>query len=388
MGEAMNNLRKFTIAYILYGSFWWGAIGPLYYLARGLSMEQLYLLVAVYGFFVVLLEFPTGVLADRFSRQWSVTIGTLLSAGGLFLTALPGGFYFYLLIKILMAIGTSMVSGSNTALLHNISEDFKTDYARVKKYNYFSLFFFLNAGAWLYVVSPGLPFVLNGVSMLLAGVLYSQLKIKTSFQKDRNDTNKIKDNVYDLAGRSLGQVLRKKMLRKIVVLSAFFTGVFLNIKWFISPLLSESGFSAKEIGLVMSVGMLLMGFGAWLREFNRKWKLQYDLLIIVMVLGVVGFVYNKIILIFLFLLLFLVRSSFKIEMTFLVNKYVDERVRASVLSVENLISRLLSTVFIFSAGYVIGWWSFKGFSVFTVIWLMVAVSYFYFNKSLSKLLKQ
>ncbi len=377
----MTNLRKFTIAYILYGSFWWGAIGPLYFLWRGLSMEELYALVAVYSLAVVLAEFPTGVLADRFSRKWSVIFGVFLLSIGNFLTALPGDFHYYLTIKIFMAIGTGMVSGSDVALLYGISDNFKRDYAKLKKYNFFFLFFFINAGTLAYRFLPWLPFVLSALSMLVAVFFYWGIKVKEREINKEEGDDVVNDNVYKLAIKSIREISKKKILRKIVILSTFFTGAFLNIKWFMAPLLDNNGIAVEEVGFIMSLGMVIMGGSAWIKEREIYWGLKYDILILLVVFGLLGFVNGRFMLLVLFALLFFARASFKIEIANMINKHIHKKIRSSVLSLENLISRFLAGLFIFFAGYIVGLWSFQGFSVFAVAWLLVAVSYFYFNKT-------
>jgi DHA3 family tetracycline resistance protein-like MFS transporter len=78
---------------------------------------QLILLGVVHEATVFLLEIPTGVVADTYSRKWSVVIG-LLVTGVAF--ALEGAFALYatvMLAQILHGVGFTFYSGANDAWL-------------------------------------------------------------------------------------------------------------------------------------------------------------------------------------------------------------------------------------------------------------------------------
>jgi acid phosphatase family membrane protein YuiD len=51
---------------------------------------------------------------------------------GMLLATFQLSILFYYLIMVIIALGVSLVSGSNTALLHKLSDDFKKDSASLK----------------------------------------------------------------------------------------------------------------------------------------------------------------------------------------------------------------------------------------------------------------
>lgn len=57
---------------------WWMAVGPLYFMTRGLTIEQVYYMIAAFSVAMVIFEFPTGVIADRFSHKKSVVLGGVI----------------------------------------------------------------------------------------------------------------------------------------------------------------------------------------------------------------------------------------------------------------------------------------------------------------------
>ena len=73
------NMSRSTHLSILYGAFHGsrmliGAINSLYLLSTGIKLPQLAILQIVYSLTVLFMEFPTGILADTYSRKISVLI--------------------------------------------------------------------------------------------------------------------------------------------------------------------------------------------------------------------------------------------------------------------------------------------------------------------------
>lgn len=95
-------------------------IYPVYMLmfqAKGLSLTQISFLLAIWSLSVVLLEIPTGVLADHWSRKNMLIIGGLCKALGYITWFFSEGFTLFALGFILWGISESFCSGSEESLL-------------------------------------------------------------------------------------------------------------------------------------------------------------------------------------------------------------------------------------------------------------------------------
>lgn len=86
----------------------WG-IFPLFYSAFGLGLDRIGLLKAIYPITQGLLQIATGPLSDRWGRKGLIVAGMWVQAGGLFLTAVTGDFWWWLVGSLLLGIGTAMV---------------------------------------------------------------------------------------------------------------------------------------------------------------------------------------------------------------------------------------------------------------------------------------
>jgi len=91
----------------------------LFYSDNGLDSYHVYLLQAAYSMAVVVFEIPSGYLADIVGRRTTLIWGTVLGAAGFCLLSLSHEFTTFLLAEIILGVGGSLISGSDSALLYD-----------------------------------------------------------------------------------------------------------------------------------------------------------------------------------------------------------------------------------------------------------------------------
>lgn len=95
-------------------------IYPIYLLlfeSRGLSLSQISLLLIIWSFPSIILEIPTGLLGDRFSRKYMIALGGFLKAAAYFIWIFAEGFWTFAVGFILWGISGAFRSGAEEALL-------------------------------------------------------------------------------------------------------------------------------------------------------------------------------------------------------------------------------------------------------------------------------
>ena len=88
-------------------------------LARGLTLVQISLIESIMIFTIFLMEVPTGVLADRVGRKWSIFASTLLLMSGEFIFIFARSFEWYVFIALLTGTGFAFASGAVEALVYD-----------------------------------------------------------------------------------------------------------------------------------------------------------------------------------------------------------------------------------------------------------------------------
>jgi MFS family permease len=113
------NVWKFYLYKLLWGLGMGLAIPVLvlYYLDRGVSLLGFMILMTILNLSTFIFEVPTGVVADKFSRKWSVCSGSALMVVSVVMMLTTTNYGLLALGFLCWGIGQSLVSGADSALL-------------------------------------------------------------------------------------------------------------------------------------------------------------------------------------------------------------------------------------------------------------------------------
>lgn len=101
----------------LFDSIMFVVITVFYYTVVGLNPLQLVLVGTVLEGSILLFEVPTGVVADTYSRRFSVILGTFILGAGFIVTGLARSFEIILLAQVICGLGYTFLSGATDAWL-------------------------------------------------------------------------------------------------------------------------------------------------------------------------------------------------------------------------------------------------------------------------------
>lgn len=108
--------------YLIKLSKWFMLIMPvvaLFYTENGLDEFDIYLLQAIYSLGVAFMEIPSGYMADIIGRKKSLVLGAFLGTLGFVLYSVSASFNQFLVAEIILGLGASFISGSDSALLYD-----------------------------------------------------------------------------------------------------------------------------------------------------------------------------------------------------------------------------------------------------------------------------
>ena len=101
---------------------------------RGMSLREYGLLQLIYYWVVMAFEVPSGVIADRLGRKWTLVLGALANGCGCFLFAASYDFWVFAGGEVLLGLGTALISGSDSAMLYDsfAAENRQSEYPRAE----------------------------------------------------------------------------------------------------------------------------------------------------------------------------------------------------------------------------------------------------------------
>jgi MFS family permease len=131
------------------------------------SLADIFLLQAVFGLAVVLLQFPSGYVADRVGYRRSLLVGAALSSAGWLIYTGATSFAGVMVAEVLLGGGSAFISGADRALLWvSLEADGRQSQytrwdGRVRAAAQVGEAGSAAIGGWLYSLAPRLPFWLR-----------------------------------------------------------------------------------------------------------------------------------------------------------------------------------------------------------------------------------
>ena len=90
----------------------------IYWQNHGLLVRDIFVLQVIFSIAIVILEVPSGYFADRYGRKKAIVWGTITSTVGFLTYWLTPSFTGFAIAEILLALGSSFLSGSVEAMLN------------------------------------------------------------------------------------------------------------------------------------------------------------------------------------------------------------------------------------------------------------------------------
>ena len=117
--EYISNIWKFYLFKILSSLELTVSFFVLFFLANGLSMTQVMTIETIFIILVLVLEVPSGALADIFGRKLSINIGEFCAVISFFIFSIGTNFWTFLIAQIFLAFTWALMSGADSAFLYD-----------------------------------------------------------------------------------------------------------------------------------------------------------------------------------------------------------------------------------------------------------------------------
>lgn len=381
--------RNIFALYLIKVAKWMNLVMPiivLFYQSNGMSMREIFQLQAVYSLTLMFFEVPTGYFADRAGRKTSILLGSFMGVAGYLIYSSSFGFWNFVVAEVALGIGQSLVSGADSAMLYDSllagkqSDKYTRFEGRVTSVGNFAEALAGIVGGLLAISSLRTPFYVQTAVAAIA------IPAALSLVEPPVITKRIR-----LTAGQLFAVIRltlhgNRKLKWNTLFSAV-TGVStLTMAWFAQPLFIQAGIQVSWFGVIWAVLNVTVGIAA-----ITAWKFEKRLGPARTVISFAGILIAGYLSLAVFppyaglsmlLLFYFARGIATPTLRNYINLISPTETRATILSVRNLVIRLLFVIL----GPFLGWLT-DTFSLNTalaiagtIFGLMMGITLYYFLK--------
>lgn len=345
----MNKTLNSNIAklYILRGlAFAWFPIPTivLFYESYGLNIEQIVLLKTILSLSVLVLEVPSGYLADLWGRKACLVVGSGVWIASWSIYCIGASFTEFAIAEVLAGVAGSLISGANTALgFDTLLQLGREKYYQVWEGRLVAIAGISEAvcgiiGAAIASINLVYPFYLQTVCL----VIYFCLAL-TLIEPERHqplvktqEIGKLKNIIID--------AIERPHLRWLILLSGTFSSASFLIVWLSQDYLKQLNIPIQAFGwawAIFHLGMSLASVNVHRVEGMLGMKKATFILVFILAgsyicLGNIERVWGMVFI----MSIYLVRGLCSPLILNAINQQISSSVRATILSINSLVFRI------------------------------------------------
>ncbi len=114
-----NLFKAYLFKFLVSLHFFAGVLVPFFTEWGRISFTAIMVLQSIFQASILLLEVPTGAVADRLGRKISMALGALIAAGGMLIYSSVPSFWVFALGEVCFAAGYALLSGAQEAFVYD-----------------------------------------------------------------------------------------------------------------------------------------------------------------------------------------------------------------------------------------------------------------------------
>ena len=254
--------------------FFGGVLIPFFMDWGGLKFHQIMLLQSFFMFCAVILEIPSGAIADFLGRKTSLVLAAISQIIGVIIYSTYPNFYIFMLGEFFWALSHALISGSSEALVYDTLKITKKEkqskkiFARLSSFEIAGIMISAPIGS-IIATYLGLRYSM----MLIAIPLFIAILIALSFKEP--PFKQKHDKYLDIIKSGINHVKKHKIIQILAFDVISITSLTFYIIWTYQPLLQQLNFPLLYFGfvhaLMSGVQIIIMNnFGFLENVFGSK----------------------------------------------------------------------------------------------------------------------
>lgn len=351
----------------------------LFFQSRGLSIKHVLLLQAIFSGVLVILEIPSGWISDVMGRRLTMIAGCIAEVSGFVLYPFAYSFMDFVVVETLLAIGISLISGTDSALLYDTllelgeAEQGIREEGRQLSFGHYSEAIAAVVGGLLAAVSLQLPVWIQAIWMLMI-LPPAFMLVEPAVQTTNRRTSKPVD-MFRTCKRVIAHGSR---LRWLMITSSVLGCSTLTFVWIAQPWLMEAGLPLWAFGILWAMFMVIVGISA---SNAHRVETHFDTKYIIAALGagvviayLAGALWTVLWVIPIFTIFHITRGISNPIFTNTLNIHTSSAERATVLSIRQFGTRLSFVCVGPVVGYIADGWGLQAAMIFCAILFAAALA--------------
>ncbi|MFK7906207.1 MAG: MFS transporter [Chitinophagales bacterium] len=322
----------------------------LFYQDSGLDIQAVMTIQSIFSIAVVLMEVPSGYMGDVLGRRKSLIVGSILIFVGYVFYCLTSSFFGFLVAAITLGIGTSFISGSDSALLYDtlLRLDRTSEYVKLEG-KYYAVGNFAEAiagvlgGLLAAQFSLVFPFYCQAVVSVIG--IFAAISLvepeRTQVFSNKSNWQNIKQTIHYV-------FVENQELKWLMIYASLMAGATITVAWFAQPYFLFAEVPLVYYGILWTALNLTVGVASWFAHKVENRLTAFGLMVGVFVLIVGGYLGAALSpamvgIVFLFVV-YIGRGIVTPTFNNFINKHASSDMRATVLSIRSFMFRLIFAV--------------------------------------------
>lgn len=339
-----RSLKRIILMCIITSFDFFSSIEVAYFFQKTLSASEIYLIYAIFSVLVFILEVPTGYLGDRIGYKNSILLGLFCGILGFLGFVLAKGFFGIAIAYVFMALMTSLISGSDEAILYDClkqdhrEQDFERIYAKTESFAYVAAITGNILAGFVAAYSMVADVIVQMGVLILALIIFMGANVIS------NDVDEEDDN-----SRLTEKMKRSKPLILLLILAGLFmTSTLLGTK-FSQQIMIAGNVPIAFFGVFSALLTVTASLFSYIAPKIRRIPFSVLMLVPSIILIIIG-ISGKSLFVLLLIVTSMSRALGNIKISAYINHQISSKYRATINSMKSLIFRVFYSMLIFVGG--------------------------------------